>query len=36
MIVQNEIKVQRELVDKTGNREVSYKNRTGKILVQIK
>ena len=36
MIVQNEIKVQRELVDKTGNREVSYKNWTGRILVQIK
>ena len=36
MIAQNEINVQRELVNKTNNRTVSYKHRTGRISVQIK
>ena len=36
MIVQNELTVQEELVNKTDNRTVSYKHRTGKTLVQIK
>ena len=36
MIAQNEINVQGELASKTYNRIVSYKHRTGRILVQIK
>ena len=36
MIAQNEINVQRKLANKTDNRTVSYKHRTGRILVQIK
>ena len=36
MIAQNEINVQRELANKTDNRTVPYKYRTGRILVQIK
>ena len=36
MIVQNEINVLGELANKTDNRTVSYKHRTGRILVQIK
>ena len=35
-IAQNEINVQGKLADKTDNRTVSYKHRTGRILVQIK
>ena len=35
MIAQNEIKVQGGLADKTANQTVSYKDRTGRILVQI-
>ena len=34
MIVQNEINVQGKLTNKTDNRIVSYKYRTGRILVQ--
>ena len=33
MIVQNEINMQGELANKTYNRTVSYKHRTGRILV---
>ena len=36
MIVQNEINVQGEIANKTDNRTVSYKQRTGRILVQFK
>ena len=36
MIAQNEINVQGGLANKTDNRTVSYKHRTGRILVQIK
>ena len=36
MIAQNEINVQGELANKTDNRAVSYKHRTGRTLVQIK
>ena len=36
MIVQNYINVHGELANKTDNRTVLYKHRTGKILVQIK
>ena len=36
MILQNEINVQGGLANKTDNRTVSYKHRTGRILVQIK
>ena len=36
MIVQNERKVLGKLANKTDNRKVSYKYRTGRILVQIK
>ena len=36
MIAQNEIKVQEELACRTDNRTVSYKHRTGRILVGIK
>ena len=36
MIAQNKINVQGGLANKTGNRIVSYKHRTGRILVQIK
>ena len=36
MIVQNEVKVQVELANKTDNHTVSYKHRTGRTLVQIK
>ena len=36
MIVQNKVKVQRELENKTDNHTVSYKYRTVRALVQIK
>ena len=36
MFAQNEINVQWELANKTDNRKVSYKHRTGRILVQVK
>ena len=36
MIVQNEVKVQVELANKTDNHTVSYKHCTGRTLVQIK
>ena len=36
MIAQNEVHVQRELGNKTDNLTVSYKYRTGNILVQMK
>ena len=36
MISQNETNVQGQLANKTDNRKVSYKYRTGRILVQIK
>ena len=36
MIAQNEIKVQGEVANKTDNRTVSYKHRTGRISIQIK
>ena len=36
MIAQNKANVQGELANKTDNRTVSYKHRTGKTLVQIK
>ena len=36
MIAQNEKNVQGELPNKPDNRKVSYKHRTGRILVQIK
>ena len=36
MVVQNEVNVQGELVNKTDNHTVSYKHHTGKTLVQIK
>ena len=35
MIVQNEIKVQGELANKTDNRTVTYKHHTGRISEQI-
>ena len=35
MIAQNEMNVQGELANKTYNRTVSYKHRTGRILLQI-
>ena len=35
MITQNEVEVQAELVNKTDNRTVLYKRRTGRVLVQI-
>ena len=35
MIAQNEVNVQRELTNKTDNRTVSCKHRTGRTLVQI-
>ena len=36
MIAQNEVNVQGELANKTDNRTVSHKYRTGRTLVQIK
>ena len=36
MIAQNEINEQREFASKIDNRTVSYKHRTGRVLVQIK
>ena len=36
MIAQNEKNVQGKLANKTVNRTVSYKRRTGRVLVQIK
>ena len=36
MIAQNEVNVQAELVNKTDNRIVSYKRRTGRALLQSK
>ena len=36
MIAQNEIKVLGKLANKTDNRTVSYKQRTARILAQIK
>ena len=36
MIAQNKINVQGELTNKTDNRTVSCKHRTGRILVEIK
>ena len=36
MTMQNEINVQGELASKINNFTVSYKHRTGRILVQIK
>ena len=36
MTVQNEINEQGELANKSDNRTVSYKHRTGRILEQIK
>ena len=36
MTAQNEESVQRELANKTNNRTVSYKHRTGMVLVQVK
>ena len=36
MIAQNEINVLGESTNKINNRTVSYKHRTGRILVQIK
>ena len=36
MMTQNEINVQGESKTETDNHTVSYKHRTGKILVQIK
>ena len=36
MVVHNVVNVQGELVNKTDNRSVSYKHRTGRTLVQIK
>ena len=35
MIVQNKIKVQGELANKTDNRTVTYKHHTGRISKQI-
>ena len=36
MIARSEVNVQGELANKTDNRTVSYKHRTGRTLVQIK
>ena len=36
MIAQNEINVQGGLANKTDNRTVSYKHRTGRTIVEIK
>ena len=36
MIAQNEINEQKELINKTDYRTVPYKQRAGRILVQIK
>ena len=36
MIAQNEANVQSELANKTDNRTVSFKHRTGRTLMQIK
>ena len=36
MIAQNEVNMQGELANKTDNRTISYKHRTGRTLVQIK
>ena len=36
MIAQNEVNAQGVLANKTDNRTVSYKHRTGKTLAQIK
>ena len=36
MNAQNEVNVQGELANKTDNRTVSYKHRTGRTLVRIK
>ena len=36
MIAPSEVNVQGELANKTDNRTVSYKHRTGRTLVQIK
>ena len=36
MIAQNEVNKQGELANKTDNRTVPYKHRTGRTLVQIK
>ena len=35
MIAQNKLNVQGKLASKTDNRAVSYKHRTGRVLVQI-
>ena len=35
MIAQNKVNVEGELANKTSNCTVSYKHRTGRILVQI-
>ena len=35
MIAQNEVNVQGELANKTDNRTISYKHRTGRTLVLI-
>ena len=35
MIAQNKLNVQGELANKTDNRAVSHKHRTGRVLVQI-
>ena len=36
MIAQNEVNVQREVTNKPDDRTVSYKQRTGRTLIQIK
>ena len=36
MTAQNEVNVQGESANKTDNRIVSYKHRTGRLLVRIK
>ena len=36
MIAQNEVNVQREVANKPDDRTVSYKQRTGRTLIQIK
>ena len=35
MIAHNEVNVQGEFANKTDNHAVSYKHRTGRILVQV-
>ena len=35
MIAQNKVNVEGELANKTDNCKVSYKHRTGRLLVQI-